>query len=126
MGAVFTINDRIVGLKCFSFHDTMTRFFDKLVKSYALDAIDWLDQGKGDGVRPDKVRRFLTSVGKSKGEGHPSVGVGTSVRFESRTVSGAALVEEERVLHLSAFRKKDSADSRGPGFERFSRRRRNQ
>ena len=40
VGAVFAMEGQIVGLEGFGCHDTFKRFFDKLVKSYALDALD--------------------------------------------------------------------------------------
>jgi hypothetical protein len=122
VGAVFAINGQILGLECFGCHDTFKRFFDKLVKSYALDALDSVDSSKSDSPPPAKARRFIASARKGKGETSPSIGQGINIMFASRTVSGAALVEGDRVLHLSAFRK----DGTGRvGFQRHSRRRNN-
>jgi hypothetical protein len=123
VGAVFAINGQILGLEGFGCHDTFKRFFDKLVKSYALDALDSHGTLRKESVPPDKTRRFIESAIKSKGERHPSIGLGENVTFESRTVSGAALVEGDRVLCLSAFRKEKRSGSPGVGFQRFSHRR---
>jgi hypothetical protein len=122
-GAVFAINGQVLGLECFGCHDTFKRFFDKLLKSYALDALDNLKHQKDESVSPEKARRFIKSVTQSKGEGHPSLGLGTNITFESRTVSGIALVEEDRILHLSAFKKEKTGNSRKTGFQRYSKRR---
>ena len=124
IGAVFAINGQILGLEGFSCHDTFKRFFEKLVKSYALDALDISKRQQHKSVPPENARRFITSAIKSKGENHPSLGIGTNITFESRTVSGAALVEKNRVLHLSAFKKEKRGDSSGVGFQRYSHRRR--
>jgi len=123
VGAVFAINGQVLGSEGFGCHDTFKRFFDKLVKSYALDALDSLKRQQDGSVPPDKARRFIKSTTKSKGEGHPSIGLGTNITFESRTVSGIALVEEDRVLHLSAFKKEKVNNSTGVGFQRYSHRR---
>jgi hypothetical protein len=40
VGALFSINGGVIGLECFGYDGTFERFFSKLVKSYALDAID--------------------------------------------------------------------------------------
>ena len=127
VGAVFAINGHVLGLECFGCSDTFNRFFKKLVKSYALDALDCIDSPKDDSVPPEKARRFIKSVANGKGEIHPSIGLGETLVFESRSVSGAALVDGNRVYHLSAF-KKDTA--RGSGdhrvrYQRFSQRSRN-
>ena len=122
VGAVFAINGKVLGLECFGCHDTFKRFFDKLVKSYALDALDNVDTTRADSPTPDKARRFMASARKGKGETSSSIGLGSNIMFNSKTVSGAALVEGDRVLHLSAFRK----DGTGKvGFQRHSQRRNN-
>lgn len=123
VGAVFAINGQVLGLECFGCHDTFKKFFDKLVKSYALDALDSLKKQQSKSVPPDNARRFVASATKSKGEGHPSIGLGTNITFESRVVSGSALVEGNRVLHISAFKKEKSGNASGVGFQRYSNRR---
>jgi hypothetical protein len=61
-GAVFAINGQVLGLECFGCSDTFAGFFDRLVKSYALDALDWLKDSKEDSVAPEKARRFIQST----------------------------------------------------------------
>ncbi|RZB36278.1 MAG: hypothetical protein SRB2_02103 [Desulfobacteraceae bacterium Eth-SRB2] len=124
VGAVFAMDGKILGLEGFGCHDTFKRFFDKLVKSYALDALDSRDASQKESVPPNKARRFIESTLKSKGENHPSIGLGTNITFEFRTVSGAALVNDDQVLHLSAFKKEKGDNASGVGYQRFSQRRR--
>jgi hypothetical protein len=122
-GAIFAINDKIAGMDCFGFCATFGQFFEKLVKSYALDAIDW--EGEADGqktVSPRQVRGFLDSIGGSKASAAKSPGLGENVRLDSKSLSAAALVHEERLLHLAAF-KKQTESSEKAGFGRFSQRR---
>jgi len=109
-------------LECFGCHDTFKRFFDKLVKSYALDALD-SPKGQSKSVPPDKARRFIASVIKSNGESYPSLGLGKNITFESRSISGAALVEGNRALHLSAFKKEGKGNSIHVRYQRYSQRR---
>lgn len=122
-GAIFAVNGQVLGLEGFGCHDTFKRFFDKLVKSYALDALDSLNPSRKESVPPEKARHFIESAIKSKGESHPSLGLGTNITFESRTVSGAALVERDRVLHLSAFKNEKADNGNSVGFQRYSHRR---
>lgn len=68
--------DSDAALECFGFHDTMTRFLEKLFKSYAFDAIDGKKEETDDGVSPDKPRRFLASAGRSKAGGTTTTRVG--------------------------------------------------
>ncbi len=125
VGAVLAINGRIVGLECFGHQQTFERFFQKLIQSYALDALDWLEEAKETELRPDNVRRFMEGFRGVAGKSYPSLGLGENIRFQDDVISGAALVHEGRVLHLSAFshfgHKNDR--SRVP-FQRFSQRRR--
>ena len=123
VGAVFAINGQIVGLEAFGCHDTFRKFSEKLVKSYALDALDNRSLSRKESLPPERARRFIASAIKGKGERHPSIGLGENITFESRTVSGAALVENNRLLCISAFKKEKENDSSDVGFQRFSHRR---
>ena len=123
VGAVFAIDGQILGLEGFGCHDTFKRFFEKLVKSYALDALDSPHPSNEDSVAPEKARNFLESVLKAEKENHPSLGLGENITFDSRTVSGAALVEKDRVIHLSVFKKGKGEESPGVRFQRYSQRR---
>ncbi len=123
IGAVFAINGQVLGLECFGCSDTFAGFFQKIVKSYALDALDSVDAHSHVSVPPDKVRRFIKSTANGKAERHPSLGLGETVTIQSRMVSGAALIEKDRVKHLSVFRKSQDNSSGGVRFQRFSQRR---
>ena len=124
VGAVFAVNGQILGLEIFGFQDTFTRFFGKLVKSYALDAIDWMGERSKENVPPETVRRFLRSLRTCKTEEHPSIGLGAVIQLESPGVSGTALFHEFNVLHLSAFKKENSRALSRVGYQRSSMRRR--
>jgi hypothetical protein len=124
VGGLFAINSRIVGLEAFGFQKTFGEFFQKLVQSYALDALEMLPEEQASSITPDRARRFLESIEKMDGKAYPSLGLGENWRFESRSVSGAALIEGSRMLHVSAFR----LDEKGNGkkvvpLQRFSGRR---
>ncbi|MDY0311411.1 MAG: hypothetical protein RBR20_04730 [Desulfobacterales bacterium] len=125
VGAVFAIDGEVVGLEAFGSPDTFSRFFAKLVKSYALDAIDaGADAKKAKAAPTEQARRFLASAAKAKIDSHRSVGLGETLTLESRIASGAALVHEERLLHLSAFLKTGGQKiGHRVGFQRYSRRR---
>ncbi|MBU0515471.1 MAG: hypothetical protein KJ621_11925 [Proteobacteria bacterium] len=123
VGALFAINGEVLGLECFGHKQVFGQFFDKLVGSYALDAIDWLRGEEHRSPVSEQAKRFLASISEAKADSYPSVGLGENIRFETRTVSGAALVEDERLLHLTAFKKENGASRRGTNFQRFSERR---
>ena len=123
VGAVFAINGRAVGMELFGYADTYAGFSEKLVKSYGLDALDRREEAGHKPAAPEQGRRIMASVMKSRGEEHPAVGAGASLRFGSRTVSGSALKLDDRVLHLSAFRREAPDGAVRVGYGRFSQRR---
>ena len=72
---MFLINGKIVGLDSFGKQTTFSKVFKKLIESYALDAIDWLEEekktkkkaeGSGDGVSA-----FLESIRKADAAEQP-------------------------------------------------------
>ena len=119
IGAVFAIDGQVLGLESFGCSDTFGRFFEKIVKSYALDALDSRKSTHSISVAPEAARRFIQSTAKGKTERHPTLGLGEAMTIESRVVSGAALKEKGRVIHLSAFRKVKGHSSRGVGYGRY-------
>ena len=124
VGALFALDGKIMGLEAFGYADTFGRFFEKLVKSYALDALEsYAEKERTPSVPPAKAHDFLAAAIKGAGRQHTAIGLGTTWTFESRLLTGSALVDEARMLHLSAFRKMGGINSGKPGFQRFSRRR---
>ncbi len=130
VGAVFVINGTIVGLDSFGKAATFSKVFKKLIESYALDAIDWLEeetatQEKTE-VSGDGVSAFLENITHADVQTSPSVALGKDVRLESDHTIGFALEYEGALLHLSAFAREKKAAGQTPHsrMERFSRRRR--
>ena len=108
VGAVFMINGRVVGMDCFGKPETFEKVFEKLVESYALDAIDTPESAKDSKVERDKAAKFVGFPTTCNLKPHPSVGLGIDCRLESNTITGFALAHDGKVLHLSAFSKTGS------------------
>ena len=96
-----------------------------MAQSYALDALDWLDPSKGKKAPPEsEIRNFVDGLQKTSIKAYPSLGLGENVRMEGPFISGAALVHEGKVLHLSAFSHSGHKNDKiKVPFSRFSRRR---
>jgi hypothetical protein len=126
VGAVFSINGKVVGLDSFGKPETFAKVFKKLVESYALDAIDWSETEIASKTLRSKVTRFLRTAGVATVESRPSVGLGTDFRLESRNLNGFALVHEDRILHLSVFARSNEhrEEPNSSRMQRFSSRRR--
>jgi hypothetical protein len=124
VGAMFAIDGKVIGLECFRCHDTFRRFFDKLVNSYAMDALETQTALKPPpSVQPGIARSFLQSVKRAQGERHPVVSMGATIGIKSRMIAGTALADGETMLHLSVFRKDRASNGNRVGFQRFSARR---
>jgi hypothetical protein len=102
-GAIFAISGRLIGLDLFEHPAILRQMFVKLVRSYALDAIDGM-RGEHQELPSQEVSRFLGDVASAGTQSYPSVGLGRDVRIEGERVTGGALVLDERLIHLSAFR----------------------
>ncbi|MBN2242583.1 MAG: hypothetical protein JW793_07830 [Acidobacteria bacterium] len=105
-GALFAINGKIVGLDLFDSSETLKKLFPKLLHGYGLDAID---RGAGDrpgeeaACTPQDVAAFLESIVEAGKEEFDAVGEGKDVRLSGKNLTGAALVVDDRVVHLGAF-----------------------
>jgi hypothetical protein len=113
VGAMFTIAGRVVGFDLFDSEKTLRKLLPKLVRSVAIDSLD-SNSGRSvvspdaAGGRPDlhgqaDGREFLSAAGTAPQHVGPAVGLGEDVRLSARELTGAALVLERSVVHLSAF-----------------------
>jgi len=125
-GAVFLINGRVVGLDSFGKPETFAKVFRKLVESYALDAIDWFEEGSTRKASKSEVTKFLLGASAARVENRSSVGLGTDLRLESNKLTGFALALEEQILHLSVFARSNGhrENTYRSRMQRFSSRRR--
>src|SRR5688572_25156900 len=105
-GAVFAIDGNPLGLDLFDQSRTLRSMLPKLVRGYAIDAIDGAVMNGGT-VPSDAtvaVREFVTSIRNGTAQRFPTVGAGESWRFTSPGFSGGALIVDNTVVHASVFR----------------------
>ena len=102
VGAIFFINGVQAGLELFDAASTWRKLAPKLVRSYAVDAIDRRDRPSGSRA-PQAPHAFAATVGSTPASVFPAIGEGDDVRLTGAEISGAALVAGGRVIHLSAF-----------------------
>jgi hypothetical protein len=103
-GVVFAISGRILGLEIFDHAEVMRRFFQKLVRSYALDVLDTALAGNGP-VSVEAVCALVTRIGAARSFAEQALGIGKDVRFTGPEISGAALWAHERYVHICTFAK---------------------
>lgn len=107
VGAVFAVDGRLVGAELFDSADTLGKLLPKLVDSYAFDAFE----SRGDRDAPDtaeppsleEVKALLARIARAPQATYAAVAKGIDVRIDEPSLRAAALVEGERVVHLSAF-----------------------
>ena len=102
-GAVFAVNNEIVGLD-FDHSSTFRKLLPKLVRSYAVESLRCF----GTDARPEPpaartVHRFLDSVMEAKAESFHAIGEGEDLRVQETGLSAAALVARGRLIHLCGF-----------------------
>jgi len=119
-GIAFAISGRLFGLDLFDSAEVMRKFFQKLVRSYALDALDAATEGTEQAGMED-LSAFLKSIGTAPSFSDNAVGIGKDVRITGSAVSGAALWGKERYIHICAFAKESTSAERPSFWTRLTR-----
>ncbi len=102
VGAVFAIGKRIEGLELFDSPETLAAMLPKLVRSYAIDALEGATGDRSHASRT-QANAFLRKTWTAHEEHYPGIGLGEELRVAGRDVVGGGLVLEEKLLHLAAF-----------------------
>jgi hypothetical protein len=109
LGAVFLLDDQPRGVNLFAHASTCRALLPKIVRSYAIDAIE-RDSMRGaertaasrDALRERATTLVDTSL-RSQRQRFPSIGSGETWRLAGGHLSGGALTANGELLHLSAF-----------------------
>ena len=113
-GVLCAIGCRPLALDLFDHSVTMRRLFPKLVRSYALDALD-----AGQCTRVPAEASLASEMLKDASSAtvflQPAIGLGKDARFLSRAVTGSALWVNGRYVHICAFAANGAAE--GAGFQ---------
>lgn len=101
-GILVAIGGAVVGLDMVSYDAAYRLLHEKLVRSYAMDAIL---RGNGMTVEADKAtaQMFLDDMGECTVSEYRSVGHGRDVRFEGKSMFGSALAYRGGLVHLAMF-----------------------
>lgn len=103
-GAVFFINGRPVGLELFDAAQTYGKYLAKIIRGYALDALDAPGpEGAGKPLEPTLASRLLQALRRAEVQRFPATGEGQDIRFTTRSLQGAALEVDGHLVHLLAF-----------------------
>lgn len=102
--AIIEIGGKVAGIEVFDSPETLHRLWPKLVRSYALDAIERANAPtqplKTGG---EEAQTFLTAIATATEETYNSVGLGQDVRLSGGEVTGSGLLWEDKIIHASIF-----------------------
>jgi hypothetical protein len=103
-GAIFAIGEEIIGCDLFDRSSTLAKQLAKMVRSYALDAVDSAHSSAAQNTPcHEAAAAFLKKVASAEFDRFPAVGLGEDVRLKSDRVAGGGLKVAEDLIHLCAF-----------------------
>ena len=109
-GAIFAIGGKIAGCEVFDNHDTFRKLYPKLIRSYALDAIE--QRNTKESVSVGTAKAFLKELSGAEKKAFDAIGMGSDVRMRGEYLTGAALTVDDALIHLCAFRLEQEPDRR--------------
>lgn len=91
---------QVLGVEVVSSSRVYRRLHEKLVRSYAIEAL-----GRTGAARPpgaEEAAAFLQRLLEARCEAYPAVGLGTELRLQAAGLRAVATLDAQAVLHLSA------------------------
>ncbi len=101
-GAVVALDGKVVGLELFDSPATFSRFFQKLLRGFALDAID-VEEPVTTVPAAEIAQAFLERLAASSMETFAALGDGEDLRLQGADVVAGALLADGKVRHLAGF-----------------------
>jgi hypothetical protein len=101
-GVIFAVAGQIAGADLFDQPATLGKLWTKLVRAFALDALE-TQQAPAPPVTTDDVDRWLRTSASAKAEPFPSPGLGCDYRLEGPGLFGSALFVDDQVVHVELF-----------------------
>jgi hypothetical protein len=107
VGAIFAINGRVLGAEVFGSPELYRAYHEKIVNSYALDALANRTRIYPVVSPTDARKFFFGSLERPAADtsAHPALGLGKDIRIDSKSVAGAALKCEGHLVHVVLFDK---------------------
>jgi hypothetical protein len=102
LGAVVAIGGTMVGVELFDSAVAFSRYLEKLVRAYALDAIE-RESGERTAPSEGDAQAFLDFVWATNAERFKALGEGEDIRLTGQRIAGGALAAGGRLVHLAAF-----------------------
>ncbi len=104
IGVVVTTGDKIICFDLFASNSLLNKFWKKLIKSYAMDAIN----GEKSSITKTDIEDFIEIFEDAKFVSVGTPGLGDLLAIESNNGKGSALVYEQAVVHMDFFPVEDN------------------
>lgn len=101
-GILVAINGQIVGGDLFDHSETMQKLWQKLIRSYALDALEKKAQQVIEDEH-DSAIKFIELAQTATQEVYDAIGLGKDIRLTGEQVTGSSLLWNEHSIHTSLF-----------------------
>jgi hypothetical protein len=102
-GALVAIGGKVVGVELFDSAAAFSRYLEKLVRAYGLDAIERKADAPPASASESDARAFLDLLCATHAERFKALGEGEDIRFTGQGIAGGALAAGGRLVHLAAF-----------------------
>ena len=99
-GMAAFIGGRIAGVEYLSHPRAFAKVFEKLLRSYALDALRLRKPGAAV-IDPEQARTFLATIAASTVKSYDALGYGREHRITGAEAHGSALTVDDALIHLS-------------------------
>lgn len=103
-GMIVAVNNEVIGGDLFDHAETLRALWPKLLRGYALDAIE--RDTPGEKAALTDTKEFITAVQGANDEVYESVGLGKDVRLSGERVTGSGLLWDDKLVHASLFNAK--------------------
>ena len=121
LGFVAVLGGDVLGAEVFADEALADAYWEKLARSYAVEALDAANPSADESAEAAMTgeARLLEEALAAEIQVHPSPGLGTDARLVGSHISGAGLVYDGAVVHLSLFPEDaDAGDAQSQGTQR--------
>jgi len=106
-GLLVAIDEQIVGADLFDHHETLQALWPKLIRGYALDALERTStpQPATPSAPISDTKQFIDLAQSAEDQTFDAVGLGKDVRLndKDKRITGSGLLWEERLIHANLF-----------------------
>jgi hypothetical protein len=120
VGVLAAVGDEIIIVDLFTNHKLFKKLWNKLIRSYALDAIN---RSPGGSLSKSDVRNFINELGDVTTCSRDTDGTGDAYTIDADRAFGTTLIFDEKIVHLDLFPRYQPCPTDGVPMLEFRRER---